>query len=533
MLLKKRTDGQAKEFDFDIEGHKYLLRDVKGLSFDLTVSVYDSLAINKHFDGTKELELYKQIEDFEGEFLPFLAFDMNSISPPENINILPKNDEGEACFTLEVELRDPEKNKGLAMFLTEEDGDCEWLLPASSFNVSDTHRSFEFLIPRPEKMEEDDDGQEFGIKNQLVLRIFSWTDDLPKDYFEEKEIQHKKYEMQLVKKRQGGDWVFDPFPEKAEERQKIWESLSKGRTMLMVHGTNGNSSIAFQRFLDQKDWIEAASKHYEGRIISFNHPTLFRGVKHNAKRLKKFLNESKYPLTLDLMSRSRGGLVSRQLLEREGLPDHIKSKKLVMLAAPNQGTPASKGLNKLKVIRLNFLLEKVTKKVGTFPSKIDMNELYYQIAQVKERALNEQGKALIQGATDQAFGSEFLSELNDVSVEPTSKDQTNLRVATGPDVPKYYAITNLFDPDKMSLEGHEKLKRKLKKRLKEIFESHDNDGIVPTKGALGELNNGINSPLFNLDKSRCYVLKSSPNSHHINLLDSKEFRDKALEFLLD
>lgn len=525
MLLHKTFDGSAEQLAFNIAGHKYILKDIKGLRFELRAGLYDPAGIQEYFDGVEELTLLEQIQETRGELLPFFQVELlDTLSSASGEDtFIPETEDERPAYTLEIELLDPTRKKGLAVFYSDEDGDCDWITADGSYIVSDTKRSFEFLIPRPEKIDAIDEVMEFGIKNRSVIRIVSWLDDVPEGHFEAKDTKGKKYEMHRVVERDPGDWIFEDFPKKGPQRKELWQSLSKGKTLLLVHGTNGTSSIAFRRFLDQRDWMEALNKKYEGRIISFNHPTLFRGVKHNAKKLKKFLAESGLPLNLDVMSRSRGGLVSRQLLEKTGLPDGVSVEKFLMLSAPNQGTPASKGLNKIKIIRVNHLLGKVSRKVGHVHKKFDKYELFYEIAQVKEEVLDGPQKALIQGATDQALGSEFLSELND----------GGQRIASKSDLPKYYAITCVFDPNKMELQGHDRLKNKLAKKLRNIFEERENDGIVPTKGAMGEMDAGISSPLFNIKDERCYVLQHSPNTHHINLPDSKEVRDKVLEFLVD
>jgi hypothetical protein len=118
-----------------------------------------------------------------------------------------------------------------------------------------------------------------------------------------------------------------------------WARLARGRALLMVHGTLSRTHMAFHQL--PKDYVEALTRLYDGRIFAFDHFTLSHDPHENIRHLISFLPDD-IDLTLDIVSHSRGGLVSRVLNERQGELSlgarRIRVGKVVLVGVPSAGT---------------------------------------------------------------------------------------------------------------------------------------------------------------------------------------------------
>jgi hypothetical protein len=117
------------------------------------------------------------------------------------------------------------------------------------------------------------------------------------------------------------------------------------RCLLLLHGTFSNAAGAFQalantRGTSGRDFFSALAPIYGNRIYAFNHFTVSQTPQQNATDLLEGLSKQ---ATFDVITHSRGGLVLRNLVERQAAlgADSVKFQlgQAILVASPNIGTP--------------------------------------------------------------------------------------------------------------------------------------------------------------------------------------------------
>jgi hypothetical protein len=120
---------------------------------------------------------------------------------------------------------------------------------------------------------------------------------------------------------------------------------SPERTLLFLHGTFSNAASAFGS-LAKTDFFQRMAPMYGDRIYAFNHFTVSRSPGENARMLLKDLAGK--PITFDVITHSRGGLVLRNLAERGAAlgsaAEAFQLGRAVLVASPNDGTPLASPL---------------------------------------------------------------------------------------------------------------------------------------------------------------------------------------------
>ena len=117
------------------------------------------------------------------------------------------------------------------------------------------------------------------------------------------------------------------------------------RCLLLLHGTFSNAAGAFQalantRAASGRDFFSALAPVYGNRIYAFNHFTVSQTPEQNATDLLAGLpKQAKF----DVITHSRGGLVLRNLVERQAALGADAAKfqlgQAILVASPNIGTP--------------------------------------------------------------------------------------------------------------------------------------------------------------------------------------------------
>jgi len=111
-------------------------------------------------------------------------------------------------------------------------------------------------------------------------------------------------------------------------------------SLLFVHGTFSNTASAFRPLADT-DFFERVAPLYGDRLFAFDHFSLSRTPEENVRMLLQALPAG--PMTFDVITHSRGGLVLRHLVEQTslfgGLSKRARVRRAVLVAAPNEGTP--------------------------------------------------------------------------------------------------------------------------------------------------------------------------------------------------
>ncbi len=134
----------------------------------------------------------------------------------------------------------------------------------------------------------------------------------------------------------------DNYDQKVTTSFQRWSSLAGKRALLIVHGLF--SSTQGMLNLLPRAAMDGFLKKYEGRVIAYDHLTLSKDPDENARffltQLKQALPNKR--VEFDILCHSRGGIVSRALVERgcKLVPDHnCDFKRVFFVATPNQGSP--------------------------------------------------------------------------------------------------------------------------------------------------------------------------------------------------
>lgn len=147
-------------------------------------------------------------------------------------------------------------------------------------------------------------------------------------------------------------------------------TAGKKKTLLLIPGTFGNDRIAFNGLAKDTEGYTKLYENYE-KLICFNHLTVGHSCTRNVKSfIKKFKKTSFSPqntltLNVDVLTRSRGGLVIRHLLmNREELAKEgiiINVNKVFCISSPHQGTPTAETEN------FGEFLDLMSKMLLSFP----------------------------------------------------------------------------------------------------------------------------------------------------------------------
>ncbi|MFN8858329.1 MAG: CHAT domain-containing protein [Planctomycetaceae bacterium] len=117
---------------------------------------------------------------------------------------------------------------------------------------------------------------------------------------------------------------------------------SRGRALLLLHGTFSNTLAAFRDLLEDPKTAPHLVSVYGDQIYGFEHFTISKTPEENVHELLTTLPDS-VALTCDVITHSRGGLVLRTLhreLRQGQRPDpRLTLGKVILVAAPNAGTP--------------------------------------------------------------------------------------------------------------------------------------------------------------------------------------------------
>jgi CHAT domain-containing protein len=115
---------------------------------------------------------------------------------------------------------------------------------------------------------------------------------------------------------------------------------STDRSLLLIHGTFSSTRGAY-RSLASSSFFDDVRPLYGDRIFGFDHFTVSRTPEENARMLLAALPNKTF--NFDVVTHSRGGLVLRNLAERQaalGAPaSRFTLGRAVLVAAPNEGTP--------------------------------------------------------------------------------------------------------------------------------------------------------------------------------------------------
>jgi hypothetical protein len=120
-----------------------------------------------------------------------------------------------------------------------------------------------------------------------------------------------------------------------------WKSLSGKRALLIVHGIISSTDGMLHRLPSAA--MKALQDRYQGRVVGYDHFTLSIDPDENARFfLNKVLKAiPKGTVEFDILCHSRGGIVSRAMVERgrQLVPNHnCVFQKVFFVATPNAGS---------------------------------------------------------------------------------------------------------------------------------------------------------------------------------------------------
>lgn len=307
---------------------------------------------------------------------------------------------------------------------------------------------------------------------------------------------------------------------------KDWAELDadKGRTLLLVHGTGLRTVPGFLGLTREE--YEHLHAVYGGRILAFEHRALGHHLDRNARELARALERGGVPLDLDVLGLSRGGLVTRMLVEGwEPLREDILIRRLVMLATPNDGTPsarrdtgrvASRTMKDWRHdVRRLALTSHTERELAVHPDP-------YSIPSYDPQAFGKVTWPFIRGSQDQIPGSPMLKRLNGFAgVAPFAVRET-----------AYYALASLFSFDFGAPNPTLSTLRR-SEVLEHAMTAVPNDLVIPTASVFKPVQGPHASGLFPLLRERLVVLMPSVNASHVGLFRLAAVRRQLIEWLTE
>jgi hypothetical protein len=226
--------------------------------------------------------------------------------------------------------------------------------------------------------------------------------------------------------------------------------------LLLIHGTFSRGRSAFHGLAQDTALLGELYRRYEGRVLLFDHPTLHVDPEANARWLLQRLPDDR-PLTFDVVTHSRGGLVARQFLTEPlagaaGRPAPV-IRTLVHVATPNAGTTLA------SPDRLGSLLDAFTNLLSLLPDETVLVAVQGVLEVVKQIATGVVGG--LDGLAAMDPGGARLRALNEMPAPPGTA---------------VHAITSDFEPRNTSLAV------KALDLLADPLFGTANDLVVPTEG---------------------------------------------------
>jgi hypothetical protein len=223
--------------------------------------------------------------------------------------------------------------------------------------------------------------------------------------------------------------------------------LGGGPYLLFVHGTFSTGAAFTALHPEFGQW----HRHYEGRLLVFDHPSVATSPEVNARWLLDRLPDDR-SLTFDVVTHSRGGLVARQLV-RQPASDQVRIRRLVQVASPNAGTVLASPRN------LGRLVDTFTNLLSFVPDGTGADALQAVLEVVKQLATG--ALSGLDGLAAMDPDDETLRTLNEIDCELSA----------------VHAITADFEP----APGSSLAQRSLDVITDAMFGAA-NDLVVPTAG---------------------------------------------------
>lgn len=218
------------------------------------------------------------------------------------------------------------------------------------------------------------------------------------------------------------------FPRTRAEALERWPRLGEaaedeidasGRVLILVHGIFDRVLgfvFAPLFFPDDTGFSERVHRHYGGRVYGFDHHTLGKSPFENAEDLLALLPDG---LKLDILCHSRGGLVTRALLEHPTLRGRLDARQIevgrvIFMGAANQGSQLARPD---QLMRLLTIFTNLVRRAGAIPG---LEPLAAQVSSLLVRVLQLVVTRAVDlpGIAELIPEGRLISELNASPVAP-------------------------------------------------------------------------------------------------------------------
>jgi hypothetical protein len=437
----------------------------------------------------------------DGDDIPLAALegaDINDVAYVE-IEAAPGQDGGDgtrsegATGAINVSLDTPRPDHDYALLQRDPSGLLHWVFPEQMDG-----EGLSFTLAEPTEKVAEADGRKRGAITggmRIGARIVSWATDgvtgkLARDVAGAWERRRRPYFLKAI-------------AHDGTETDPDWEKLRSGPILLLIHGTFSTPSAGFNGLFGSPEF-KAILAHYEGRCLAFAHPSMNTAINDNVNHLIAQLSKvlpHDATLDVDVVCHSRGGLVSRAIaVAAKAGKLSLRVHKLVMVAAPNRGTPLSDATHWKEFI------DRYTNLLVTLPDTISTVSMEGVLCLVK----------IIGGGAVQGLPGLAAMLANGEQLAALSKEDLG-------DV-DLYAIVADFRPETDSPMAA--LLQKGGKAAVDAFFAEPNDLVVPTAGS----HDLKGTKHFPLPKDRIHEF-SGGSVNHVNFFLHREVRQTLANLL--
>lgn len=377
-----------------------------------------------------------------------------------NVASQSRGDNDSPCMEVEIPVKS--SDNGQVLFIQDENGCVKWVFPDRSddhhLKVRRTSTTNRYTIDW--NLQKAADTRTRGLlgsigKRILRVLIFPLFNPLIEklisagiEFWEEKK---RPYGIRMVTPENYRNLVNGVIGEPQ------WNFLSGGRALLLIHGTLNRINTNIQDM--DPGLFRRLYDIYGGRVFAFEHYTLSHDPIQNTEWLLCHI-PTELQLDIDIIAKSRGGLIARSLAEKNDLVKtkrNISIGKVVFVATPNAGTVLA------DQEYLSKFIDTYTNLLRYIPGKaVDIIETVIEIA----KYIAVTGMKSFPGLQAMNPRGEFLQKLN---CPPESQS-------------KYFAISSNFEP------ADKKFSSWVKDNLTDAIFKTENDCVVPTAGVYSENN---------------------------------------------
>jgi pimeloyl-ACP methyl ester carboxylesterase len=391
----------------------------------------------------------------EAEILPHGAFNDAAMNVEADLEIRAAPDRrgshgsrgGSAGGAIKVTLDSPRQDRDYALLQRDPSGLLRWKFPEGCAG------RVTFSLAEPTQDGGEAEGDKRGpitATMRIGARIVSWATDgvtgkLAREVAQAWERRRRPYFLRSI----NHDGL---------ESEPDWDTLTSGRTLLLVHGTFSTPAAGFSGLFSSEEFSTILAL-YGGRCLAFAHPSMGANIDDNVDHLIAHLSKE-LPragiLDVDIVAHSRGGLVSRAIAAAaKGGKLPLRVSKLVMVGAPNRGTPLTEAKH------WKDFIDRYTNLLVTLPDGVLTVALEGVLCLVK---------IIGGGAVEGLPGLAAMHTAGEMLAALKKKDLGDVRL---------YAMVADFSPDQKSALA---MLRRGGKDAVDAFFDEANDLVVPTKG---------------------------------------------------